>query len=125
MLICIISSRFPDNFNIPCHIGNDLIFLIFHILFHGHNGHLNQILLFYGLIPREDILCRINFQYHHTYPCSLTTITPITTAPTKIFIEPPYLEGLIIERNDPQPKFDFMGELQNLYVQILLLQAIK
>ena len=31
----------------------------------------------------------------------------------------------MIEKDYPQLNFDFLGELQNLYVQIPLLQAIK
>lgn len=46
----------------------------------------------------------------------LATVTLITSSPTETPIDPPYLVWLTIERDVPQPDFDFMGELQHLYV---------
>ena len=38
---------------------------------------------------------------------------------------PPYPEWLAIAKTEPQPEFDLIGELKNLYVKIPLLQAIQ
>jgi hypothetical protein len=39
--------------------------------------------------------------------------------------EPPYPERLTLSKSSPQAKFDLLGELQNLFVKIPLLQAMK
>ena len=38
---------------------------------------------------------------------------------------PPYPERLAIAKTEPQPEFNLIGELKNLFVKILLLQAIR
>lgn len=38
---------------------------------------------------------------------------------------PPYPEHLAIAKTEPQPEFDLIGELKNLYVKIPLLKAIR
>jgi len=39
--------------------------------------------------------------------------------------EPPYPERLTLSKSSPQAEFDLLGELQNLFVKIPLLQAMK
>lgn len=42
------------------------------------------------------------------------TTTPIAPTPVTTSIEPPYTEGLIIDRDVQHPNFDFLGELHDL-----------
>jgi hypothetical protein len=51
--------------------------------------------------------------------------TPAFTTLVATFVEPPYPQWLIIEKDVPKPYFDYLGELHNLYVQIPMLQALK
>ena len=57
-------------------------------------------------------------------PMTATPLTIVPTTPTTP-VELAYLERLIIDKDVPQLDFNFLGELQNLYVQIPLLQARK
>ena len=38
---------------------------------------------------------------------------------------PPYPERISLAKQHPHPEFDFLGELQNLFVRIPLLQAMR
>lgn len=54
---------------------------------------------------------------NHTPPQLLATQKP--------HVEPPYPERLVVSKPTPHIEFDFLGELQNLFFKITLLQAMK
>ena len=62
---------------------------------------------------------------------STATLEPTTVPDIRVsFAEKntsfsPYPERLSLVKADPQPEFDFLGELKNLFFKIPLLQAMK
>ena len=52
--------------------------------------------------------------------------TPSQAVSNQIHLtSPPYPEILALSKPNPQAEFDFIGELQNLFVKIPLLQAMR
>ena len=50
--------------------------------------------------------------------------TFIDTHPTQLIREPPYPERLILLKVVRQPQFNLLGELKNLYVKSVVIQAL-
>jgi hypothetical protein len=51
--------------------------------------------------------------------------TTIPAATPEAGLNPPYPERLSLTKVVPQPDFDLLGELKNLYVKIPLLKALR
>lgn len=51
--------------------------------------------------------------------------TPSQTITRGCQTSPPYLQILALRKPSPYPKFEFLGELQNLFVKNPLIQAVK
>jgi hypothetical protein len=69
-----------------------------------------------------------NENHTHIVTSGVTTITQqvvVTIQNHTQVVTPPYLKTLAIAKIPPQLEFNLLGELQNLCIKILLLQALR